>query len=116
MTPAWQITSKGVSLAKFGEKHVALFGHIQHIRKRFSVGGEHYARLEINKRATIQALVLITGNPPLDALFANVAGYSEGEGVKYCASLQLTVRSSLSLRSGSATMNLRLRSYRINYE
>ena len=60
---------KAVGLAKFAEKHGALFGRIQLIRKHSSAGGEHYVRLEINKQATIQALLPITSNPLLDALF-----------------------------------------------
>ena len=36
-------------------------------------GGEHFARLEINQTAMIKQLLLITSNPPLDALFASAA-------------------------------------------
>ena len=61
---------KAVGLAKFAEKHGALFGHIQLIRKQSSAGGEHFARLEINQAATIKKLLLITSNPQLDDLFA----------------------------------------------
>lgn len=62
---------KAVGLARFAERHGALFGRIQMIRKQASpaVGG-HYVRLEINKAATIKQLLLITDNPQLDALFA----------------------------------------------
>lgn len=61
---------KAVGLAKFAEKHGALFGHIQLIRKQSSAGGEHFARLEINQAAMIKKLLLITSNPQLDELFA----------------------------------------------
>lgn len=64
---------KAVGLAKFAEKHGALFGRIQLIRKQSSAGGEHFARLEINQAATIKKLLLITSNPQLDELFATVA-------------------------------------------
>lgn len=65
---------KAVGLAKFAEKHGALFGRIQLIRKHSSAGGEHFARLEINQAATIKKLLLITSNPQLDELFTAVAG------------------------------------------
>lgn len=61
---------KAVGLAKFAEKHGALFGRIQLIRKQSSAGGEHFARLEINQTAMIKKLLLVTSNPQLDALFA----------------------------------------------
>jgi DNA or RNA helicases of superfamily II len=60
---------KAVGLAKFAERHGALFGRIQLIRKQSSSGGERYVRLEVNKQETIQALLPITSNPLLDALF-----------------------------------------------
>lgn len=61
---------KAVGLARFAERHGALFGRIQMIRKQASpAGGEHFARLDINKAATIKQLLLITSNPQLDALF-----------------------------------------------
>lgn len=64
---------KAVGLARFAERHGALFGRIQMIRKQASpAGGEHYARLEINKEATIKQLLLITSNPQLDELFAKM--------------------------------------------
>jgi type III restriction enzyme len=63
---------KAVGLAKFAEKHSALFGRIQLIRKQSSAGGEHFVRLEINEAATIRKLLLITSNPQLDDLFANL--------------------------------------------
>ncbi len=65
---------KAVGLAKFAEKHGALFGRIQLIRKQSSAGGEHFARLEINQAATIKKLLLITSNPQLDELFTALAG------------------------------------------
>ena len=61
---------KAVGLAKFAEKHGALFGRIQLIRKQASAGGEHFARLEINQATTIKKLLLITSNPQLDELFS----------------------------------------------
>jgi type III restriction enzyme len=64
---------KAVGLARFAEKHGALFGRIQLIRKRALAGGEHFARLEINQAATIKKLLLITSNPQLDDLFAAAA-------------------------------------------
>lgn len=64
---------KAVGLARFAEKHGALFGRIQLIRKQSSAGGEHFARLEINQTATIKKLLGITSNPQLDLLFANAA-------------------------------------------
>ena len=54
---------KAVGLARFAEKHGALFGRIQLIRKQASAGGEHFVRLEINQAATIKKLLLITSNP-----------------------------------------------------
>jgi len=62
---------KAVGLAKFAEKHGALFGRIQLIRKHTSAGGEHYARLEINQASMIKQLLLITSNPQLDKLFSS---------------------------------------------
>lgn len=64
---------KAVGLAKFAEKHGALFGRIQLIRKQSSAGGEHFARLDINQAATIKKLLLITSNPQLDDLFSEIA-------------------------------------------
>ena len=64
---------KAVGLARFAERHGALFGHIQLIRKQASpAGGGHYVRLEINQTATIKQLLLITSNPQLDDLFAKL--------------------------------------------
>lgn len=65
---------KAKGLARFAERHGALFGRIQMIRKRASpAGGEHFARLEINKASTIKPLLLIASNPQLDDLFAKLA-------------------------------------------
>lgn len=65
---------KAIGLARFAERHGALFGRIQMIRKQASpAGGEHFVRLEINKAATIKQLLLITSNPQLDDLFAKLA-------------------------------------------
>ncbi len=63
---------KAVGLARFAEKHGAQFGRIQLIRKQSSAGGEHFARLEINQAAVIKKLLLISSNPQLDELFANL--------------------------------------------
>jgi type III restriction enzyme len=60
---------KAVGLAKFAEKHGAMFGRIQLIRKQPSGSGEHFVRLEINSTPMIKRLLLITSNPLLDALF-----------------------------------------------
>lgn len=60
---------KAVGLARFAEKHGALFGRIQLIRKQSTAHGEHYVRLEINQLATIRRLLLINNNPQLDAIF-----------------------------------------------
>lgn len=61
---------KAIGLARFAERHGHLFGRIQLIRKLASpAGGEHFARLDINKTATIKQLLLITSNPQLDDLF-----------------------------------------------
>jgi type III restriction enzyme len=64
---------KAVALAKFAERHGALFGRIQLIRKQANAGGEHFARLEINKAATIRKLLRINSNPLLDAVFTGAA-------------------------------------------
>ncbi|MEF3193742.1 MAG: hypothetical protein K6346_05985 [Halothiobacillaceae bacterium] len=64
---------KAVGLARFAERHGALFGRIQLIRKQSSASGEHFARLEINQEATLKKLLPITSNPQLDALFAGAA-------------------------------------------
>lgn len=63
---------KAVGLARFAERHGALFGRIQLIRKQSSAAGERFARLEINQTATIKQLLLITSNPQLDDLFARL--------------------------------------------
>lgn len=63
---------KAAGLARFAEKRSALFERIQLIRKQSSAGGEHFVRLEINEAATIRKLLLITSNPQLDDLFANL--------------------------------------------
>ena len=55
---------KAVGLAKFAEKHGALFGRIQLIRQQTSAGGEHFARLEINQTAMMSHLAY--GKPNKD--------------------------------------------------
>jgi type III restriction enzyme len=61
---------KAVGLARFAERHGALFGRIELIRKIVSsAGGERFARLDVNKAVTIKQLLLITSNPQLDNLF-----------------------------------------------
>ncbi|RST47398.1 DEAD/DEAH box helicase [Variovorax sp. DXTD-1] len=64
---------KAVGLARFAQKHGALFGRIQLIRKHTNAGGEHFARLEINQAATIKRLLPMTSNPQLDDLFEEMA-------------------------------------------
>lgn len=64
---------KAVGLARFAQKHGALFGRIQLIRKHSNAGGEHYARLEINQASTIKRLLPMTSNPQLDDLFEELA-------------------------------------------
>lgn len=64
---------KAVGLAKFADQHGAIFGRIQLIRKQSTAGGERYVRLEINHTPTIKRLLLITSNPQLDAVFAELA-------------------------------------------
>ncbi|MBN8437275.1 MAG: DEAD/DEAH box helicase family protein [Candidatus Accumulibacter sp.] len=65
---------KAIGLARFAEQHGHLFGRIQLIRKKTSpAGGDYFARLEINKTTTIKQLLLITSNPQLDELFAELA-------------------------------------------
>jgi len=64
---------KAIGLARFAERHGALFGRIQLIRKQSSAAGDHFARLEINRTAMIEKLLPITSNPQLDALFAELA-------------------------------------------
>lgn len=64
---------KARGLARFAEQHGALFGRIELIRKQSSAAGDHFVRLNINQTATIKKLLLITGNPQLDELFAAVA-------------------------------------------
>lgn len=65
---------KAIGLARFAERHGALFGRIQMIRKQASpAGGEHFARLDINQTATIKQVLLITSNPQLDDLCAKLA-------------------------------------------
>jgi type III restriction enzyme len=60
---------KAIGLARFAERHGALFGRIQLIRKQSSGGGDHFVRLEINQSATIRKLLPLTSNPQLDQLF-----------------------------------------------
>ncbi len=65
---------KAVGLARFAQRHGALFGRIQLIRKQASPAvGEHFARLEINQAATIKKLLPITSNPQLNDLFDDLA-------------------------------------------
>jgi type III restriction enzyme len=64
---------KAVGLAKFAEKHGALFGRIQMIRKeRSPAGGDYFVRLEINKQITIERLRPVTSNPQLDQIFKHL--------------------------------------------
>lgn len=69
---------KAVGLARFAEHYGALFGRIQMIRKQSSpAGGEHYARLEINKESIIKQLLPVTSNPQLDALFSSIGNLND---------------------------------------
>ena len=57
-------------LARFAERHGALFGRIQLIRELPSrAGGKQFKRLEINQHGMIQRLLLISSNAQLDAIF-----------------------------------------------
>jgi hypothetical protein len=72
--PAGTTTStRRGALARFAERHGALFGRIQLIRKRKAAGGaEQFVRLEINRVETIQSLLLVNQASQLDALFDGV--------------------------------------------
>ena len=64
---------KARALARFAERHGALFGRIQLIRKCKAAGGaEQFVRLEINRVETIQSLLLVNQASQLDALFDGV--------------------------------------------
>lgn len=63
---------KAVGLAKFAERHGALFGRIQLIRKKSSSGKEYFNRLDINKSSVIKDLLVITSNPQLDQIFEKI--------------------------------------------
>lgn len=65
---------KAVGLARFAERHGHLFGRIQLIRKQPSpAGGVHFARLDMNTEAVRKQVLLISGNPQLDSIFARAA-------------------------------------------
>lgn len=60
-------------LARFADRHGALFGRIQLIRKRKAAGGgEQFVRLDINRVETMQSLLLVNHASQLDALFDGV--------------------------------------------
>jgi adenine-specific DNA-methyltransferase len=64
---------KARALARFAERHGALFGRIQLIRKRKAAGcAEQFVRLEINRVETIQSLLFVNQASQLDALFDGV--------------------------------------------
>lgn len=64
---------KARGLARFAERHGALFGRIQLIRKQASpAGGARFVRLEINRTATIRQLRMIANNAQLDEQFAQL--------------------------------------------
>ena len=65
---------KAKGLAHFAKLHGGMFGRIQLIRKVTSAGGEHFARLEINKSAMIKKLLEVTSNVLLDRLFQEFGG------------------------------------------
>jgi type III restriction enzyme len=60
---------KAIGLANFANQHGGMFGRIQLIRKVTSAGGEHFARIDINKASMIKKLLVITSNVQLDQLF-----------------------------------------------
>jgi type III restriction enzyme len=64
---------KARGLARFAERHAALFGRIQLIRKRKAAGGgEQFVRLDINRVETMRSLLLVNHASQLDALFDGV--------------------------------------------
>ncbi|HYN79408.1 MAG TPA: hypothetical protein VES73_16620 [Lamprocystis sp. (in: g-proteobacteria)] len=64
---------EGEGLAKFAGKHGHLFHRIQLIRKKPSAGGGTFLRLDLNREAVRNAVLLVTGNPQLDAVFDEFA-------------------------------------------
>ena len=60
-------------LARFAERHGALFGRIQLIRKRKAAGcAEQFVRLDVNRQETMQKVLLVSQASQLDALFDGV--------------------------------------------
>jgi len=64
---------KAKGLAKFAGTHGHLFHRIQLIRKKPSAGGGTFLRLDLNSEAVRHAVLLVTGNPQLDAVFDEYA-------------------------------------------
>ncbi len=64
---------KARGLARFAGRHGHRFDRIELIRKRTSPGGG-FARLNLNSEAVRGAVLLVTGNPHLDAVFEGHAG------------------------------------------
>ena len=60
---------KAKGLGKFAGKHGHLFDRIELIRKKPSAGGGTFLRLDLNSEAVRNAVLLVTGNPQLDAVF-----------------------------------------------
>jgi len=66
--------AKAVGLAEFAEKHWALFGRIQMIRKRKAPNGiESYYRLDIGKESIRKRVLAVGSNSELDQLFEREA-------------------------------------------
>ena len=62
--------AKAVGLAKFAERHWALFDRIQLIRKKKGADGvERYFRLEIGNDAIRREVLAVTTNNQLDQVF-----------------------------------------------
>jgi len=66
--------AKAVGLAEFAEKHWALFGRIQMIRKKKAPNGqESYYRLDIGKESVRKRVLAVSSNSELDQLFEQEA-------------------------------------------
>ena len=64
---------KAKGLAKFAGTHGHLFHRIQLIRKKPSAGSGTLLRLDLNSEAVRHAVLLVTANPQLDAVFDEYA-------------------------------------------
>jgi len=66
--------AKAVGLAVFAEKHWALFGRIQLIRKKRSPGGkDRYYRLDVGKESVRKKVLAVSSNNQIDQLFEEQA-------------------------------------------